>query len=872
MNRQFDWQDVAKKLQKFVEDKAKAKSSRPNAGQRDALAALAVRLPEHGVLVADEVGLGKTLIAAEVIHAVVQCGGRVAVVMPAGLGEQWQDELRSVHCEAPTLLRSLQGLRARAMAVTPDGTSLNEAGVTLISHTFINWRIGGNTELWRYDLLPLMYKKWRKKKTGRLPRGSKQWHDVPELESFADYCITLYENNNKYYKILSEILENQVWDPVTLYSGDTYKKETIYRKGLEICVGMILGTFDFIVIDEAHKNRGEESGLSRCLNNFLSRSENCRVLSLTATPVELECYQWKDMLLRLNADEDIAEKVAQASEKYVYAVRQLQNCWQDESLLHNFETAASEFHEKLAPWVLRRTKAEDADVALFQKMTQGNICDRYLTSTEVPIEVSALDASWQQAVCAAEALSVTASLQCDRGVQRLRLTLGNGHGLAGILEGLPPEEDGSATGGDDSIAKNVLLKKRMARVEWWKNVIQRGVSDTSLQNGAGDDFKLYDYPTILAAVQYIEKITNTGEKVLVFGTYTRPLKELTELLNARALVRSWQSAKGASLKRSIPLEMVPKDLSKAVQAAMKQLKINDPLESLTFWVKTQYDADETRRKTFRQELHGNIEKGLKARKYSECLPGRVKKLCETWPIDNDEIVINFARAFGEVLSDDEISSPDSEKLAYIFIEFIDNICTKDEGDNDHNGILDENEARGLWKIIEERLNEEFSSARSHFARLIFGGTKHASRRTAQLAFNRVESQLKVLVAQSQVGREGLNLHKACRHVLLIHPEWNPGIVEQQVGRVDRVGSYWATLLHRYAKKQNDNIPHIELHCLIFKGTYDEYNWEVLKKRRLELRSQLHGEILPQTEYANIDEETIERVRNATPSFLPDKLL
>ena len=64
-------------------------------------------------------------------------------------------------------------------------------------------------------------------------------------------------------------------------------------------------------------------------------------------------------------------------------------------------------------------------------------------------------------------------------------------------------------------------------------------------------------------------------------------------------------------------------------------------------MKTQYDADETRRKTFRQELHGNIEKGLKARKYSECLPGRVKKLCETWPIDNDEIVINFARAFGE---------------------------------------------------------------------------------------------------------------------------------------------------------------------------------------------------------------------------------
>ena len=161
MSEQFaGWKAAEEKIKRFVA--AKANASRPNAGQRAALMELANRLPKHGVLVADEVGLGKTLIAAEVIHAVVQCGGRVAVLMPAGLGAQWQDELHSVQLETPILLRSLDGLMSQAMSAASNGTLLNTAGVTLISHTFINWRMGGKTELWRYNLLPLMYKKWYK--------------------------------------------------------------------------------------------------------------------------------------------------------------------------------------------------------------------------------------------------------------------------------------------------------------------------------------------------------------------------------------------------------------------------------------------------------------------------------------------------------------------------------------------------------------------------------------------------------------------------------------------------------------------------------------------------------------------------------------
>jgi ERCC4-related helicase len=51
-----------------------------NDGQRASLAAIADRIGVSGVIVADEVGMGKTRIAVFVARAVVQSGGRSAVV------------------------------------------------------------------------------------------------------------------------------------------------------------------------------------------------------------------------------------------------------------------------------------------------------------------------------------------------------------------------------------------------------------------------------------------------------------------------------------------------------------------------------------------------------------------------------------------------------------------------------------------------------------------------------------------------------------------------------------------------------------------------------------------------------------------------
>jgi hypothetical protein len=121
----------------------------------------------------------------------------------------------------------------------------------------------------------------------------------------------------------------------------------------------------------------------------------------------------------------------------------------------------------------------------------------------------------------------------------------------------------------------------------------------------------------------------------------------------------------------------------------------------------------------------------------------------------------------------------------------------------------------------------------------------------------------------------LNLHESCRIVVLLHPEWNPGVVEQQIGRVDRVNSRWAKALRQAIDGgiRGADFPRIEIRPIIFKGTYDEHNWNVLQERWDDLRAQLHGEAVPVRLRASEDAEgraILNEIAAARPNFSPLK--
>ena len=189
-----------------------------------------------------------------------------------------------------------------------------------------------------------------------------------------------------------------------------------------------------------------------------------------------------------------------------------------------------------------------------------------------------------------------------------------------------------------------------------------------------------------------------------------------------------------------------------------------------------------------------------------------------------------------------------------------------DNDDFHDG--NDDDVIEQWPRARDRVRDEFSPQRGGLARMMYGATNPSTRRRIQAAFNRHHSYPQVLVAQSVVGREGLNLHEACRVVMMLHPEWNPGVVEQQIGRVDRLGSRWKREL-AHARHTDTELPCIEVLSVVFEGTYDEHNWRVLRHRWASLEAQLHGIVVPTRGIEDADELALARsINDAAPDFGP----
>lgn len=67
--------------------------------------------------------------------------------------------------------------------------------------------------------------------------------------------------------------------------------------------------------------------------------------------------------------------------------------------------------------------------------------------------------------------------------------------------------------------------------------------------------------------------------------------------------------------------------------------------------------------------------------------------------------------------------------------------------------------------------------------------------------------------------EGIDLHQECRFVIHHDLDWNPGVLEQRTGRLDRIGSL--------SEREERNI---EVYEPYLAGTHDEKMYRVVKDR------------------------------------------
>jgi hypothetical protein len=81
----------------------------------------------------------------------------------------------------------------------------------------------------------------------------------------------------------------------------------------------------------------------------------------------------------------------------------------------------------------------------------------------------------------------------------------------------------------------------------------------------------------------------------------------------------------------------------------------------------------------------------------------------------------------------------------------------------------------------------------------------------------------ILVCTS-VGQEGIDLHRHCRHVVHYDLDWNPAVIEQRTGRVDRIGS------KTFRDRERDPGVLLDVRVPYLAGTYDERMYEELRLR------------------------------------------
>jgi superfamily II DNA or RNA helicase len=875
MNQQFGgWNNVAEKLHALADTRA----IDINDGQAASLRELAKRLPNNGVIIADEVGMGKTRIASAVAYAVIAAGGRVAILVPPGLGYQWSDELRNAGVDAPLILRSLWQY-LKAWETEEKSAPWFHESALLVSHSFTNWRLGKTVDSWRWTLLPEIYARWCKLSKNRWPRGyceneklTDEW--IQQAAGSIVGALSASTEGSPARNFIHELIENTPW-PGAL-TAEEYGRDARLRPWLERAVGLGMGVFDLVIIDEAHKSRGQDSGLNRLLTEVVLQSNVARCLAMTATPVELDATQWTQMLARIQVDEIAKEAATKAIDNFVQAVTKVRQCPSDNGCREKYKESAITFKQKLSPYLLRRDKRQEPAVVNFQQIS-GEGYHAYRREQEILIDTAQLNLEWKHAVCAAEALSFVTRRSDNTAAKRLRLTLGNGHGIAALIDQVQRDdkEDHKQTEADSN--PEILTQcdaetgpsaaKRVQRADWWQNVMIRPFENSGSA--------LFEHPAILAAVEEIERVCRQEEKVLVFGRFTRPLRALVQLLNAREMLRCVDG------NRPWPQSKVHEnDEWDAVLVAHRQLKRQGELDRniLNHALDRQYQALESQRRNIRENLITFIEEGFKnkkpdkrARALFEAFKKTTKGISEQIENSDDHALALVAKAMHELIGTN-VEKVTPTDFAQAFIDLMSASSDRDEGDIDGDGLLDEAEATDLWSDLRIRLHEEYNRPEGGYARLMNGETKPATRRFLQLAFNRRQGHPKVLVAQSLVGREGLNLHKACRTVVLLHPEWNPGVVEQQIGRVDRIGCLWEEKLNQVVayKQTTDELPRIEIRPVIFQGTYDEKNWCVLRDRWDDLRAQLHGVVISSRiaeKYSNV-ESLITELNGAAPNFSP----
>ncbi|PTL79235.1 helicase-related protein [Vitiosangium sp. GDMCC 1.1324] len=904
----FSWARAATALRRLVtEDAAKSREEQHlDDGQRASLTWMAERLPQSGVVLADEVGTGKTRIACAVVHAVLEACGRAAVVVPHGLMHQWIAESRKLRASSPAP-KDLTTFTEFLREVSPNEASWkdfsprpDESEWWLISHGFRAPLVRSNSNWWR-AALPAFVELYLASRAEREDARTR----IGKLHRMIENARASWWGWNGMARIASEVAPRvrgrrdlrkriEALPPLSIASQNNdallaqFGNSGDGRPLTEELLGLWLGEFDLLVIDEAHKSRGEvdvedtalgaASGtvLARLVDAVLKQPENGRRLCLTATPMELELSQWLDLLGRARSGLD-HERGRQVVKRLHDAASRAAVAPDEGSRLDELCAAARDFTKTLAPHVTRRRRDEDPLVTSFRTgaaLPEGlPHPHRRLQRVQIGwTETVGQSSPWLDVLFAAECMSQSArgltlkdTADWPRAVRDAYTKLSAGHvsiDLSETSEPLRVPEPGVV---DDH------TRGKIARATYWYRRLRDGrkrvLEGLPPVNGAELDPDA-EHPRILAAVKEIEGWTLKREKVLVFGVFLRPLRLLRDVLNVRHALRAADAGR--------PIAHAVHTDASLLGIALRQLERLRAEGALSGRLSTGNGAEMRRALADSHKAYERLRDKVRRRAKKPVVAWRIDpSLLGGAPVDRelegaleDHLVSFVLDDFLATTSEsDEVTD---ERFDVLTAEFVEERLRPllgelgDEDANEEQAVLRQEALRALL--------EDDDGRQSFHARLLQGATRWETRRYLQAAFNRPGASPWVLIAQSQVGREGLNLHESCRVVVQFHAEWNPAVLEQQIGRVDRKGSLWEQRAQKWlAEGAQGEPPFVEVRQLIFEGTYDAFQWDRVMRRQHVFDASLFGSLLPADAWDRVPEGRLEELLAAAPSFRPPRL-
>ena len=904
-------------------------------GQFEALCKVSESLKTSGVILADEVGLGKTFVALALVEYIVHAGGTVGILVPPGLMFQWEAEIKKFkklfykEINLTKAKSNWEPLKISNYFNFADNAEFDnnkrnleplvttqKRPVALISHRFTAPYVRGNSRLYAYHLPSLYWGAVQELNNGSTNELKywKHWQKLDGPTYLDNLCKYLrsakidwtpeeldYLKNDDYRVLISSIGKDRK-SVITSTFGVNQMGHKIQSK----LIGHGIGNLDLVIIDEAHKNKGDEdhsTELSRLLTTILNPNQSLqsdnRILGMTATPVELSSQQWLSLMKRIGVAEVIRNTKAKVIESFTEQLDRGRTHPDNVEIISKLILESKSFESCMKDVVFRRRKH---DLESFKEITKAS--NKNSTShpnrrlNDVKIKFENLSSQWKSSVLAFEGIGKAA-----KGLsESTALKLLDSRYPSGLL----PQDLLVSKNKETTENTDPAEAAQLGRIDYWKNILKEfGEAETN------EEAYLNNHPRIQAAADHIDQIIFnsegelTNEKVLVFGTFTKPLRALRNVLNYRYILRQIDSGLPvrAPEVESFDFENLYKEYLQLTKKQNQNLNLKNlksdlkitEFKKLIESVRNDYDnLQKSLNKFFRESKSTGINND-----FFELLPGneslaelnKAGKISEFYSFLESYVlseILQSAELYNIYKQEDKFKADKITEIAtQVWTSFIlaqTDISDTELTENTDTKWTDEKQKKAdsigdklsIQKILEIIQSDETTTNpnRSNFCRFMNGETKMTTRRTLQLQFNNITANPKVLIAQSMVGREGLNLHEACRRVVIFHPEWNPAVVEQQIGRVDRINSRWEELAKAYYKLSEDKrgeYPYIEVDFLIFEGTYDQYQFERMKYRRENMAAQLFGALLPEDVLQLVPEYLKVELALAAPDFSPMKI-